>query len=60
VPKLGVYGNHDEEPYMEWAGISDLLGHCPPADVNDDPEDVAHVAHTRSPAAAWSGWATRR
>lgn len=24
VPKLGVYGNHDEEPYMTWFGIDDL------------------------------------
>jgi uncharacterized protein len=24
VPKLGVYGNHDDEPYMEWFGIEDL------------------------------------
>jgi Icc-related predicted phosphoesterase len=24
VPKLGVYGNHDDEPYMEWFGIDDL------------------------------------
>jgi Icc-related predicted phosphoesterase len=24
VPKLGVYGNHDVEPYMTWFGIDDL------------------------------------
>lgn len=24
VPKLGVYGNHDDEPYMEWFGIEDM------------------------------------
>jgi uncharacterized protein len=24
LPKLGVYGNHDDEPYMEWFGIEDL------------------------------------
>jgi Icc-related predicted phosphoesterase len=24
VPKLGVYGNHDEEPYMTWFGIEDM------------------------------------
>jgi len=24
VPKLGVYGNHDDEPYMTWFGIDDL------------------------------------
>ena len=24
LPKLGVYGNHDEEPYMESAGIEDV------------------------------------
>jgi uncharacterized protein len=24
LPKLGVYGNHDEEPYMTWFGIDDL------------------------------------
>jgi uncharacterized protein len=24
LPKLGVYGNHDEEPYMDWFGIEDL------------------------------------
>src|SRR3954454_23583915 len=24
LPKLGVYGNHDGEPYMEWFGIDDL------------------------------------
>ena len=23
-PKLGVYGNHDDEPYMTWFGIDDL------------------------------------
>ncbi len=87
--KLGVYGNHDEEPYMEWLGMEDLHGravslgplrvvgfegcvryrkgphqftqreaaklaarlppadvlvcHCPPAGINDDPDDVAHI-----------------
>jgi Icc-related predicted phosphoesterase len=24
VPKLGVYGNHDDAPYMDWYGIEDL------------------------------------
>src|SRR3954447_21517210 len=24
LPKFGVYGNHDGEPYMEWFGIEDL------------------------------------
>jgi Icc-related predicted phosphoesterase len=24
LPKLGVYGNHDHEPYMEWFGIEDM------------------------------------
>jgi Icc-related predicted phosphoesterase len=24
LPKLGVYGNHDIEPYMEWFGIENL------------------------------------
>ena len=24
VPKLGVYGNHDHEAYMDWYGIEDL------------------------------------
>jgi uncharacterized protein len=24
VPKLGVYGNHDDEPYMTWFGIDNL------------------------------------
>ncbi len=24
LPKLGVYGNHDDEPYMGWFGIDDL------------------------------------
>ena len=24
VPKLGVYGNHDAEPYMTWFGIDDV------------------------------------
>ena len=24
LPKLGVYGNHDGEPYMEWFGIEDV------------------------------------
>src|SRR3954453_6155384 len=24
LPKLGVYGNHDDEPYMTWFGIDDL------------------------------------
>jgi uncharacterized protein len=24
LPKLGVYGNHDDEPYMTWFGIEDL------------------------------------
>jgi Icc-related predicted phosphoesterase len=24
VPKVGVYGNHDDEPYMTWFGIDDL------------------------------------
>jgi uncharacterized protein len=24
VPKLGVYGNHDDEPYMTWFAIDDL------------------------------------
>jgi Icc-related predicted phosphoesterase len=90
VPKLGVYGNHDHEAYMDWYGIEDLhlraaqvdgvsfsgfegcvrykrdgdhmfsqraarrlvrdlppadvlLCHCPPAGVNDDPQDRAHV-----------------
>src|SRR3954447_6728976 len=23
-PKLGVYGNHDDEPYMSWFGIDNL------------------------------------
>ena len=23
-PKLGVYGNHDDEPYMTWFGIDDV------------------------------------
>src|SRR4051794_21583798 len=23
-PKLGVYGNHDDEPYMTWFGIDNL------------------------------------
>ncbi len=92
VPKLGVYGNHDDEAYMEWYGIQDLhlrearvrgvrfsgfegcvrykrdgdhmysqhaagrlvrdlppadvlLCHCPPAGVNDDPTDPAHVGY---------------
>jgi Icc-related predicted phosphoesterase len=94
LPKLGVYGNHDDEPYMEWFGIENmhmrrvdldggpafagfegcvsykrsghkvgpsytqkearklirklppadvLICHCPPAGVNDDPADPAHV-----------------
>jgi Icc-related predicted phosphoesterase len=92
VPKLGVYGNHDDEPYMETIGMRDLHGstaelgglrfagfggcvryrpgphqltqaeagavaaflpaaevlvcHCPPAGVNDDPGDRAHVGFT--------------
>ncbi len=24
LPKLGVYGNHDDEPYMTWFGIDDV------------------------------------
>jgi uncharacterized protein len=24
LPKLGVYGNHDDKPYMEWFGIENL------------------------------------
>jgi uncharacterized protein len=24
LPKLGVYGNHDDEPYMDWFGIENL------------------------------------
>ena len=24
VPKLGVYGNHDDEPYMTWFGIDNV------------------------------------
>ena len=24
LPKLGVYGNHDDEPYMTWFGIDNL------------------------------------
>ncbi len=24
VPKLGVYGNHDDEPYAEWFGIDNV------------------------------------
>ena len=24
MPKLGVYGNHDDEPYMTWFGIDNL------------------------------------
>jgi len=24
LPKLGVYGNHDDEPYMDWFGIEDM------------------------------------
>ena len=24
VPKLGVYGNHDDKPYMDWFGIENL------------------------------------
>jgi Icc-related predicted phosphoesterase len=24
VPKLGVYGNHDDEPYRDWFGIENL------------------------------------
>ena len=24
LPKLGVYGNHDDEPYMDWFGIDNL------------------------------------
>jgi Icc-related predicted phosphoesterase len=24
LPKLGVYGNHDHEPYMTWFGIEDM------------------------------------
>jgi Icc-related predicted phosphoesterase len=94
LPKFGVYGNHDDEPYMDWHGIDDVhmrrleldcglsiagfegcvtyrrgrgrlgpshtqkeaakllrklppadivLAHCPPAGVNDDPDDIAHV-----------------
>jgi Icc-related predicted phosphoesterase len=94
LPKVGVYGNHDDEPYMDWYGIdnlhlrrldldqglsfsgfegcvsyrrgagrvgpsytqkearklvrklppADVLAcHCPPAGVNDDPSDPAHV-----------------
>jgi Icc-related predicted phosphoesterase len=94
LPKLGVRGNHDAEPYMTQFGIEDLhlrrleldngltvcgfegcvayprgrgphgpvytqreaaklmrrlppadvvLCHCPPAGVNDDPDDPAHV-----------------
>ncbi len=92
VFKAGVYGNHDDEPYMDWLGIRDLhlrsasidgftfsgfegcvrykragehmysqrrarrmvrdlppadvlLCHCPPAGVNDDPDDRAHVGY---------------
>lgn len=26
LPKLGVYGNHDIDPYMTWFGIDDLHG----------------------------------
>jgi Icc-related predicted phosphoesterase len=26
IPKFGVYGNHDDEPYMDWFGIENL--HC--------------------------------
>ncbi len=29
VPKLGVYGNHDDEPYMTWFGIDNV--HVQPA-----------------------------
>jgi Icc-related predicted phosphoesterase len=94
LPKLGVRGNHDAEPYMAHFGIEDLhlrrmaldggvtvcgfegcvayrrdgreegpaytqrqaaklvrrlppadvlICHCPPAGVNDDPDDPAHV-----------------
>jgi uncharacterized protein len=97
LPKFGVYGNHDDEPYMDWFGIENLharrielddgrsfagfegcvsyrrsafkvgpsytqkeaaklarrlpgadvlVCHCPPAGVNDDPEDPAHVGYT--------------
>jgi Icc-related predicted phosphoesterase len=93
-PKLGVYGNHDDERYMDWFAIDDLhlrrldldgglsfcgfegcvsyprssrrvgpsysqkqarklirklppadvlVCHCPPAGINDDPSDPAHV-----------------
>jgi uncharacterized protein len=24
LPKVGVYGNHDEQPYLDWFGIDDL------------------------------------
>ena len=24
LPKVGVYGNHDDEQYMDWFGIDDL------------------------------------
>jgi len=94
LPKVGVYGNHDDTPYLDWFAIDNLhlrrldldhglsfcgfegcvsyrrgrgrLGpsytqkqarklvrklppadvlvcHCPPAGVNDDPSDPAHV-----------------
>jgi uncharacterized protein len=94
LPKVGVYGNHDDQRYMDWYGIDDLhlrrldldqglsfagfegcvayrrgagrvgpsysqkearrlvrklpaadvlVCHCPPAGVNDDPSDRAHV-----------------
>jgi uncharacterized protein len=96
LPKVGVYGNHDDAPYLDWFAIDNLhlrrldldrglsfcgfegcvsyrrgsgrLGpsytqkqarklvrrlppadvlvcHCPPAGVNDDPTDPAHVGY---------------
>ncbi|CAA9537991.1 MAG: CRISPR-associated helicase Cas3 [uncultured Solirubrobacteraceae bacterium] len=92
LPKLGVYGNHDDGNYMPGLGMEDLhlrsteLGglsfagfegcvryrrdgahqytqaeaavmaerlppadvlvcHCPPAGINDDPDDPAHVGY---------------
>jgi Icc-related predicted phosphoesterase len=35
VPKLGVYGNHDEEPYMDWFGIDNL--HLRRVDLDEGP-----------------------
>jgi Icc-related predicted phosphoesterase len=94
LPKVGVYGNHDDQPYLDWFVIDNLhlrrldldrglsfcgfegcvsyrrgsgrmgpsytqkearklirklppadvlVCHCPPAGVNDDPADPAHV-----------------